>query len=43
LGRGQTAKTIRAGCAEGLSAEALIDRLIGAVRTSPATNRKGTI
>ena len=28
----QTAETIRAGCAEGLSAEALIDRLIGAVK-----------
>ena len=28
----QTAATIRAGCAEGLSAEALIDRLIGAVQ-----------
>ena len=28
----QTAETIRAGCVEGLSAEALIDRLIGAVQ-----------
>jgi len=28
----QTAETIRAGCAEGLSAEGLIDRLIGAVQ-----------
>ena len=28
----QTAETIRTGCAEGLSAEALIDRLIGAVQ-----------
>ena len=28
----QTAETIRAGCAEGLSAEALIDRLVGVVQ-----------
>ena len=28
----QTAETIRQGCQEGLSAEALIDRLIGAVQ-----------
>ena len=28
----QTAEVIRAGCAEGLSAEGLIDRLIGAVQ-----------
>ena len=28
----QTAETIRQGCAEGLSAEALIDRLIGVVK-----------
>lgn len=37
----QTAETIRAGCAEGLSAEALIDRLISAVQTFAGDEPQG--
>ena len=37
----QTAETIRAGCSEGLSAEALIDRLIGAVQAFAGDEPQG--
>ena len=39
----QTAETIRTGCAEGLSAEALIDRLIGAVQDFAGDEPQGMI
>ena len=37
----QTAETIQAGCADGLSAEALIDRLIGAVQAFAGDEPQG--
>ena len=39
----QTAETIRTGCAEGLSAEVLIDRLIGAVQDFAGDEPQGMI